>query len=591
MQAMESLNLSRQVQSNMVQSLEDAGLLFMGGDTESSSSSSDSLLLIAREFQDRPEVFSTLLQSDFGVPPLIAHQTRAAAMAALSIDRTSNEEEEDSNRLSAEKRHEVEESLQKRAVVPRMETFDDDDSLKEEMKMDTDSDNLPSKTETKKTKTKKLSYSQVIVSPKASQRAKDKKNKEYGLPSDCYEQRYPTLASELEQYYKFMTQPSPYSQEDPIRAQTANVYMRHAKQFLGWYLKMKQKQNDKYDDDDPSIFSIIPNKDKDSATILIDFILWLRAERDVSVSYEANLLRGLVKLLKFRFAKESSSSQDDNPGGTTFTDIPIIKEIRKVHRDANQRAKLAPRASDEQQKWISWPEFLKVVEWTQTELLTKMKAFQELPPSKRRYGKNDKDYCLDQIQIAEWYQKYLILAIFSQIPDRQRTLRELELGRTFFKDQNTGCYVIKHGPDDYKTGKAYGERPPMQLPAELTESIDDFLEHWRPALRPSTNFVLVQSKTGKPMTGDSIYARVSRTCFNYTGKRTNPHLLRDMIVTHVRESDHASEKQLEALALYMGHSIQMQRTSYDRRTLTKKIAPAVELMQTINNQSKEPGNE
>jgi hypothetical protein len=54
-----------------------------------------------------------------------------------------------------------------------------------------------------------------------------------------------------------------------------------------------------------------------------------------------------------------------------------------------------------------------------------------------------------------------------------------------------------------------------------------------------------------------------------------------MIVTHVRESD-ASEKQLEALALYMGHSIHMQRTSYDRRTLTKKVAPAVELLQSVN---------
>jgi hypothetical protein len=55
-----------------------------------------------------------------------------------------------------------------------------------------------------------------------------------------------------------------------------------------------------------------------------------------------------------------------------------------------------------------------------------------------------------------------------------------------------------------------------------------------------------------------------------------------MLVTHVRESD-ASEKQLEALALYMGHSIQMQRSSYDRRTLTKKVAPAVELLQSVNN--------
>jgi hypothetical protein len=57
-----------------------------------------------------------------------------------------------------------------------------------------------------------------------------------------------------------------------------------------------------------------------------------------------------------------------------------------------------------------------------------------------------------------------------------------------------------------------------------------------------------------------------------------------MIVTHVRESSSASEQQLEALALFMGHSIQMQRTSYDRRTLTKKIAPAVDLLRSVNEQ-------
>ena len=79
----------------------------------------------------------------------------------------------------------------------------------------------------------------------------------------------------------------------------------------------------------------------------------------------------------------------------------------------------------------------------------------------------------------------------------------------------------------------------------------------------------------------SVYAIVARACYESTGKKTNPHLLRDMVVTHVRGTD-ASEKELEALALYMGHSINMQRSSYDRRTLTEKIAPAVDLLSKIN---------
>lgn len=54
-----------------------------------------------------------------------------------------------------------------------------------------------------------------------------------------------------------------------------------------------------------------------------------------------------------------------------------------------------------------------------------------------------------------------------------------------------------------------------------------------------------------------------------------------MIVTHARESD-ASEKELEALALLMGHSIAIQRSSYDRRTLSKKVEPAFDLLQSLN---------
>ena len=51
-------------------------------------------------------------------------------------------------------------------------------------------------------------------------------------------------------------------------------------------------------------------------------------------------------------------------------------------------------------------------------------------------------------------------------------------------------------------------------------------------------------------------------------------------VTHVRKNGDASEKELEALALFMGHSIQMQRDSYDRRTLEQKVSTIVSFVPT-----------
>ena len=412
-----------------------------------------------------------------------------------------------------------------------------------------------------------------------------------------------------------MTQPTPYAQEDPIREATAKVYIRHAKLFLGWYLNKysqmaqqnqsqiqgDQKGDQNHDDLNKatshgvqsksslndktvSLFEIVPNKEKDSATPLIEFILWLRSARDVSVSYESNMLRGLIKLLKYRFARESQTDSNYSDGGkVTFDDIPVIRELRKIHRNANQRQQKAPRSSNEERKWLTWPEYLGVVQSTKKELQS---LLQEYYDQNESTGDDDgPPYSRQQIAIAAAYQRYLILAILANVPDRQRTIRELELGRTFVKSEESSCWAIKHGPEDYKTGKSYGERPPMHLAKELTPAIDDFVTSWRRCLDPSTDFLFVQGRGGKPLTADSVYRRVCESCFKYSGKRTNPHLIRDMLVTHVREAGNASESQLEALALFMGHSIQMQRTSYDRRTLTKKIAPAVELMQSVNQNS------
>jgi hypothetical protein len=62
--------------------------------------------------------------------------------------------------------------------------------------------------------------------------------------------------------------------------------------------------------------------------------MWLRKSRSISASYEANILRGLTKLVKFRFAKESTA--DPSYGQKSFEDIPLIREIRRLYTDANK---------------------------------------------------------------------------------------------------------------------------------------------------------------------------------------------------------------------------------------------------------------
>jgi hypothetical protein len=175
-------------------------------------------------------------------------------------------------------------------------------------------------------------------------------------------------------------------------------------------------------------------------------------------------------------------------------------------------------------------------------------------------------------------QKYLIFGILSCVPDRQRTLRELRVGKTLFKEGDK--WVIRHKETDYKTGKDYGVRPPLVIAPHLYPTLETFIETHRKELNPNHDFLFTR-KNGEQFDGQGIYRLFTTTAMRLTGKRTNPHLIRDMVVTHLRGTD-ASERQLEALAIYMGHSLQMQKSTYDRRSVEQKVAPAVDLLDSLN---------
>ena len=571
---LDELRLPETLAKQILDALEDAGLL-----EEENGGYPDILAAIARDFTARPEAFSSLLMSDFGLKPVVAHQVRAGVMGLLQ---TKQETKSETNGVVESANLAIEGLFPTVAHPQQPVTCNATPATNNIMSIVTKSYTA----DTEQPTMKRPAYKAVIVNPKARLRqATDSKSGSvtqscYGLPPN-YKNQYPRLAKELDDLYSFMTRPSTSSQDECIRPATANVYLKHAKLFLGWYVAT-HKSKTQVDKRKLSLFSIFPNRERNSADPVLDFVLWLRSSRQISVSYEANILRGLSKVLKFRFAEESQS--DPSYGEKSFDDIPLIREVRKLHRDANKRQKIAPRVSDESQKWLSWPEYLQVVKEMQQELVGLLDTYKATGEDANRKAKIvPAAYSPMQRKIAVLYQKYLILAIFTSVPDRQRTIRELEIGRSLLKDEASGCWCIKHAPDDYKTGKAYGERPLLQLSSHLTDWIDNFLDEWRQCLLPRSQTLFVQVRTGNPLTQDSVYQIVSRSCYRHTGKRTNPHLLRDMLVTHVREAN-ASEKQLEALALYMGHSIQTQRSSYDRRTLTRKVAPAVELMQFVNNE-------
>jgi hypothetical protein len=433
--SMDELGFPKQSQIAILEALTESGLYdgtsikHTNGDDDNTQSShqnkkrhikpSQNLQLLAQDFTSRPEVLSSCLQSDFGLKPLIAHQTRAAILHAMrqrqpqplegttATTTTTSAGQETSVSGNENREHGAIAWSGKETKIPDTDTNNDDDSQppQEEVKVE------------------RPLYKSVVVNKPAKQRkAQTGTTRDYGLPRDC-SAMYPQLALELDNFMEFMTRPTTDSQEDPLRPATATVYLRHARLFLGWYVNEHVAGGlTESEKRDLSMFTIIPTKDKDSADCILEFLLWLRSARQISVSYEANFLRGLTKLIKYRFAKESQT--DPRYGEKSFEDIPLIRELRKWHRAADKQRAVAPRSSDETQKWLSWPEYIKVVSLSRDDLERLLGDFKnEEHPAVETNDDEDIKYSPQQRKIAVAFQKYLVVAFFANIPDRQRTIR------------------------------------------------------------------------------------------------------------------------------------------------------------------------
>jgi integrase len=228
------------------------------------------------------------------------------------------------------------------------------------------------------------------------------------------------------------------------------------------------------------------------------------------------------------------------------------------------RVNTTPRKSDESKKWIDWPTFRACVE----QLLA------ECAP-RNNYGKKRSETIL-----AQNHQMALIFLLLSVFPDRGRTIRELEVGRTLMN--RDGKWFIEHTAADFKTGDTYcknGQKRIVELPSEVYPLLEMWLSQWRQVFKPTHPYVFTQPN-GKPMTDGSLYNYVRKRVYRLTGQAFTPHMVRDSVVTYLKISG-TSDQVLAALAELMAHSQEMQRQVYDRRTPQQKVAPALIALQSL----------
>ena len=95
-----------------------------------------------------------------------------------------------------------------------------------------------------------------------------------------------------------------------------------------------------------------------------------------------------------------------------------MRALKALAGKAHRAAKRAPLVADERLKWLAWDEFLALTRDLRADCagLTALGA-----PRSRK-------------EVALSLQRYLVFAILSCVPDRQRTLRELEVGRTLVRE-------------------------------------------------------------------------------------------------------------------------------------------------------------
>lgn len=104
-------------------------------------------------------------------------------------------------------------------------------------------------------------------------------------------------------------------------------------------------------------------------------------------------------------------------------------------------------------------------------------------------------------------------------------------------------------PAAEQTGRAYGERPPLTIAPHIYPELEAFMSTWRAHLQPR-HALLFSQRNGEPLTDKSLYKLFWTTAYRLTGRKTNPHLVRDSIVTYLRGGG-ATERELEVRAAWL----------------------------------------
>ena len=288
----------------------------------------------------------------------------------------------------------------------------------------------------------------------------------------------------------------------------------------------------------------------------------------------------LVSLAKYIYKDITDKEENIN-----YEDISVIKRLRVLQNKVPEDNKKI------QIELPSWETVIKI--------LYELKRSADLS-----YHPNGS--IIRKIQKGKRLQRFLIFAFFTLVPpSRLRVVNELKLGKTLkygsyvndvlvpfdSKKRTPLCeasFYIHLQPEDYKTGKIYGEWlgkfPNFKFPDGTY--FYDYLNLWINQYREIVldghedhGYLFMGGTLKKPQ---SHLGAFIKTVFKSTiGVKVSPHKLRTIYRTYLADIG-ADQQTIESSAFWMRHSPEMARNIYTRQTLDNKLAPGAEAILRIN---------
>lgn len=222
--------------------------------------------------------------------------------------------------------------------------------------------------------------------------------------------------------------------------------------FFGWLHHVKQ-----WDIACLNLDLLLVNGAQDQAEelkLIKEFIAWGINSRGNSYGWAMMIAKAPLAIAKWKYAAQSKRSK--------YSDIEVIACIRTYMSTLSRNYENEPSSLEDNKD-------LKLMTFEQEEAIVEYLRSCCAP-----YQKN---HCKrPQVGVNRSWQRYLIIALLSYCPLRQREIRELELGRTLFREEG---YRVRLKPDDNKTGDEREFRLVDVLPASVIADLDHWLDNNR----------------------------------------------------------------------------------------------------------------